>query len=1155
MTTPETTAPPADDLEALADFLTRIADLSPSGQLAAARDRAESLASVKMTPRQRQEERDALRENAGLKATDFAALSKPNPKATHLRVVDEDESTSKPVLVTLPIPGSGGLLLDLLKGRIIERRAEDESVYLDWAPRLLTWWTDPEGVPIYHVTVKGQEGYVLPETLRDGTAWDQFDHAAGHDVRKVREALAGCVKLQRRTVPRSPGLDSLGWHEINGEWVYVSADRCFGPSGEVVANINTHSSDESALPEAPTGDRLREVVALSLSVLDVAVLRVSAPAMCSVWLAPLISRFGNDLPRFVPWMWSDGRAQVFGVLKSSLAAILQAHAGTGYRGEGDLLPAADTTLPSLSGILGERRDGLVIVDDYKPGETTSVDNKTQGTAEQGIRAATNRQRRAKNKMRGVGRAKVAACMALLMYTAECLPLFNSGSTHDRTFPFQVHKGDVRMDRLTVLQDRVDDFPEATAGYVAWLAANHDTVTAFLAERFRELRAELRAGEEVTGRACSHIAHMLCAAEVFTRFAVEVGAMTEDERDERYGQIWDALIEAATSASTERAEDQPHEVWLRNLRSLFASGKLYAVAPRKNPSESSEPYAETPKQYADALGWAVERRDTLAGYALSDGLGVVESEVNPAITRRDKSLTIGGVQLRRLLASQGIIRPEEHKDGKHDHLRQVRIGSSRPWLMVIPWEVFLGTDKGPAPEDGGNGGGGPEAPQGPQGPAPCKGCGHGWYKDEADASGYHPNCAPAVAQDRRSRPVPGDLQAVADRAARGRHSAGDPTAPAVQESLETAAVREVVDVPAPSGDVTPSRPGRKTPTEGQVFDRLDQEKAFRDRVAVLDGMDPEDDSDEAINRAASALRIMESMTDDPGEDRTKDGPFAPAKFGKYAPFWTAPLPDIAPPFVAHNGWGTFKAATDYRGTAAVLDRNAGHPSALSSLRVAHGPLEASGALPDARRPGYYKTVVHPWTRTDLPSPMGNREIGTEVWVTAERMRLLIELADLGPEWWPDAVILDSRTAERETSLRDLSQLIKHLRAHVIDTHGKDSVQWEAVKEATNTKLIQILMGSPKSTGTLDRWIDREWFTKCHRTDWAHALHDKAAMNLYRVALKLTRADVPVLAMRHMDEILIPADEVENAITRGLIKADEDGRTFGTFKTKGTESWGE
>lgn len=346
-----------------------------------------------------------------------------------------------------------------------------------------------------------------------------------------------------------------------------------------------------------------------------------------------------------------------------------------------------------------------------------------------------------------------------------------------------------------------------------------------------------------------------------------------------------------------------------------------------------------------------------------------------------------------------------------------------------------------------------------------------------------------------------------------------------------------------------------PVVGKLFQRAAQQRAFEERAAVLAAMDPEDDSDETINRAAGALRIIEAMTDDPDGDRTKDGPFAPAKFGGWAAFWTAPLPDIAPPWVAHNGWGTFEAPTDYQGPAAVLDRNAGHPSALSSLRVAHGALQATGPLQDAKRPGYYKTVVQEWSRPGLPSPMGNRAPGSEVWVTHERMRLLLDLAGRGPAWWLDAPILDSRTAAHECSLRDLSQLIKHLRGYVIEVYGKDSVQWEAVKEASNTKLIQILMGSPRNAGAVARWTERHWYTKCRRTDWAHALHDKAAMNLWRVADKLSAGGVTVLAIRHMDEIVIPADQLVRAIEGGMIKADESGRTFGTFKTKDTQEWGD
>lgn len=1066
----------------------------------------------------------------------------------------------------LPVPGVDGVLVDLEAEYMLRRQGDTSVLFLDWAPRLLAWWTDPEGVPVYQVTVKGQEEYVTPETLRDGTAWDQFDHAAGHDVRKVREALAGVVKLQRRDLPKSPGLDSLGWHDVNGTWVYVSAERAFGPAGEVAVQVNTHSSDEAALPPAPTGDRLRDVVALSLSALDVAVLRVSAPAMCSTWLAPLISMFGNDLPRFVPWMWSDGRAEVFGVLKSSLAAILQAHSGTGYRGESDLLPAADTTLPSLSTVLGERRDGLVIVDDYKPGETSAVDNKTQSTAEQGIRAATNRQKRSKNRMRGPGRAKVAACMALLMYTAECLPLFNSGSTHDRTFPFQVHKGDVRPDKLTVLQDRVEEFPEAAAGYVAWLAAHRPEVMTFLTGRFRELRAELRAGQEVTGRACAHIAHLLCAAEVFTRFAVEAGALTDDARNTLYGQIRAALIEAATATTTERTEDRPHEVWLRNLRGLFASGKLYAITPGTNHGE--------PPQYGDALGWAVERRDTLAGYALPDGLAVVESEVNPAITRRDKSLTIGGVQLRRLLASRGLIQTVIHRDGKHDHQRRIRVGSASVWLPVVPWDVFLGTDGGDSPE-GGQGDTGTPAPEGPQvctGYSFGKPCGLPLDPSGDDGTGRHPTCVPAPVEPTPAPPVDA------------------PVLPGVMD-LEPAA--PVAEVPAPRPEVedehqeekeeeataaSPSRPVRRSTRKpltlrGPHAEYLEaargrnsiksqaQVDALAERLAYLDTAEaeltalPDDiepgDLGEEIKKRAAKLRLLAALEG----DQTSHGPFAPYR-SRRGPWWQAPMPGMIGAVRGINSWSWEREG--FTGEAVALDRNGAWPTATSSVRVVHGEYKHTGPIEDVGvpDPGYYKVRVYPWTETDVPSPMGNEKVGAEVWITAPHMHLLVDLTAAGR--WPDASALDSHTGAA-AKLGDWAHLVGECRRYALEVHGRDSFAYEVAKESFGMA-VNTMYGSWEGEGAL---LTRKWKCKARRTDWAHHIKDQAAVTIWRAADAVRQA-VPEgsgpLTIRAMDELVLPASVLEDVTTapegeRALIRLDDLGTTFGTWKVKTTETWGD
>ena len=56
----------------------------------------------------------------------------------------------------VPVPGVDGVMVDLDRAHMIRRQGDTEVLFLDWAPRLLAWWTDPECVPVYHVTVGGQ---------------------------------------------------------------------------------------------------------------------------------------------------------------------------------------------------------------------------------------------------------------------------------------------------------------------------------------------------------------------------------------------------------------------------------------------------------------------------------------------------------------------------------------------------------------------------------------------------------------------------------------------------------------------------------------------------------------------------------------------------------------------------------------------------------------------------------------------------------------------------------------------------------------------------------------------------------------------------------------------------------------------------------------
>lgn len=1187
------------DLTALAAALDAAEGTEAKRQLA--RDIAEQWTG-RLTARERIELRDLLFERGKLAKTDFSKLC----PSRRLSLVPEPgaEAASAPAdppPTLLPLPGTRGVLYDPVGERLV-KRAGGLVEFLDWAPRLLAWWPGPDGLTVYRISVHGQTEDILSDRLHDGTAWDVFDWAAGQDVRAVREALAGCVKVQRRELPPVPGLETLGWHEVDGQPVYASGGTCFGPRGEVAVTMNLPDADDASLPSAPTGQRLREMAALSLSILDAAELRVSAPGLCTVWLAPLISLFPSAyVPRFVFWLWSNGAAGVFGVLKSSLAAVLQAHSGLGILSEKDLVPAADCTAPSLSTLLGVRKDGLVFVDDYKPGETSSVSNKTQATAEQGIRMATNRQRRKIRRYGAPGLAKTLNCMALLAYTAETLPMFDSGSTHDRTYPVMVNLGDIRSEPLAAVQARAEDLPEAGAAYAAWLAAHHDEVVKALAERFPQLRGELKEGGQVTGRACSHIAHLLCAAEIGTRFSVDAGALTEADRTALLERMRAALIANSAATLTERAEDLPAAVWLDTLRELFASGRIYA-----------ESQAGGRPAYGDALGWSSRDGAALypdsrirAGYAVDKGLAVLESVANSAVKelarKAGKSLEIDGVDLRRALAAAGVLTPAIHADGLHEHQHRHRIGNARPWLPVVPWPVLLGSDEssGPAETE-------PQPPA-PDGPDERPGAAEP-QQTALELAAEDPAAEWAAAwllfagrgdmtelaaarADLAARPVP-------FRDAVLRHIE---TAPAQQWTLPTSpaqtaatlrdSIRAAASIPAPRPPAEPQPQPQPTAAAGHAVStagaadsddpaplelpadprqrrmayvmqsRISKRPAARaalsETLAKLDDMaalpDADAPSEDDLKALAHSLRVLAALEG----DSKRHGPFAPYR-DKRGPWWQAPMPSASEQARVIN-WNWQRE--DYTGPVAVLDRNGGWPSAASSVTVAHGALTHTGPMPELPAgtlpPGYYLVEAQPWYESGLPSPLSGIEPGQRAWVAGPRAQLLRDLAAAGR--WPDSGALDSHTGQ-PSRLSEWAKYVGELRRYARIVHGRESLPDAVVKIAFG-QAMGLLFGS---------WVDdpetgqprRVWKCKARRRDWRHTIEDQSAVTLWRVAdecLTLAPQDGP-LALRNMDELVIPAAALPVVTAsrdgnRPAVRIDETGIGFGTFKTKSADMWEE
>ena len=316
-----------------------------------------------------------------------------------------------------------------------------------------------------------------------------------------------------------------------------------------------------------------------------------------------------------------------------------------------------------------------------------------------------------------------------------------------------------------------------------------------------------------------------------------------------------------------------------------------------------------------------------------------------------------------------------------------------------------------------------------------------------------------------------------------------------------------------------------------------QEAFEQALAILD--------EPGIGDHPERLRLLGALEG----DRKQHGPFSPHR-SKRGPWWQAPMPAVsADTRISAPNW----EREDYRGSVVVLDRNAAWPSAASSVSVVHGGYENTGPQDEEApvRPGYYLVTAYPWTESGMPSPLGTVTPGDKVAIPGPRMALLRELAKAGR--WPDGGALDSWTGE-PCRLTDWAHLVGELRRYALEVYGRGSEPYEAVKVAFG-QTMGLLLGSWDRSDAMPRKI---WKCKARRPDWPHHVQDQASVTLWRAAdecLTLTGADLGPVAIRNVDELVIPAAALDAVTAHHLegrsrppVRIDPSGVQFGTFKVK-------
>jgi hypothetical protein len=462
-----------------------------------------------------------------------------------------------------------------------------------------------------------------------------------------RDTLRAAIQLLSSQAIDRRVYTHLGWREVDGRRVYLSNSGALGGRGvevEIDPDLQLY-----CLPREPEG--IPQAVRASLSFLDLAPLRVTAPLWAAVWLAPLCEMLH---PAFAMWVYG-----ATGTLKSTLAALVLNHYGEGF--DCKHLPAGFTdTANCLERKAFIVKDAPLVIDDFAPQKDARSDQEYVRSAHRVIRSAGNLSARGRlNASAGVRRSYHPR--ALIIVTGEDLP--ESESIVARLFVTEVERGDVDLKRLTALQESCGVLPHALAGYLLWLAEHWQELAPLIRKRRDEYRQWAnRAGHHL--RFPEAVALLATAFEMGLSFARRQGVLDQEAFDRYLKDGLNGLLEGTARTSERASAEKPEDMFLQTLRELLAQGKICLRGLKGQLSLGGS------EERSEMLGWYDEDKVYLLP-------GAVYTRVARHFRERGGLFPVREYTLRKLLKEAGMA-----ETGKGDRIASVRWIEGRNQRVLV-----------------------------------------------------------------------------------------------------------------------------------------------------------------------------------------------------------------------------------------------------------------------------------------------------------------------------------------------------------------------------------------------------------------------------------------------------------------------------------------
>lgn len=464
---------------------------------------------------------------------------------------------------------------------LVERQAKSGETIMtrlsNFAPLIVEEVTRDNGVDVlleFSIEAEGTAGRRFPSVRIPaknfaGMSWvlenygAQANICAGSTKRdQLRYAIQEASTPTRRIV-----YSHTGWRKVNAKWCYLYNGGAIGADGldvELEGNLSAY-----ALPEV-SETSLADAVQTSADFLNVGALRVTAPLLLAMYLAPLCEFARGDRPAFIPFV-----VGATGTRKTTISALAMSHFGD--FGNKQLTASFADTANSIMRKGFIVKDAPLLVDDYHPTTDYRTTENMKATAQRLARAYGDLAERGRANPDGSIRAANPPRGLCIMSGEESPDVGESGTA--RYYIIEMHAGDVEAsESLSAMQEKARSgyLWSAMRGYIEWLAPMADRLPERLQELFEKRRLE--AAKQIPGahgRVVEAVAWLFVALDLAEAYFRQNGVILPRE------QIEAAVIHNAANQNEAMKGEKPIDMFLDALRELHATGRVHIMGMDEN----------------------------------------------------------------------------------------------------------------------------------------------------------------------------------------------------------------------------------------------------------------------------------------------------------------------------------------------------------------------------------------------------------------------------------------------------------------------------------------------------------------------------------------------------------------------------------------------